>query len=171
MVLRHRSLYGTFSIRRVPMGPAVTHSWRLQFIIKFSARYFLHTTCTCGTLLHPTYTCGTCSYSSMMLVIHHKSLRSVLLHPTYGTRGLRVTCTYEIFLHLYPTYGTRRFACHLYHVCHRGLISQKMVWYLGVEHMIWTKNWSIFTIALDAWLCWHLFGVAIVSYWLCYRLT
>jgi len=78
MVLRHRSLYGTFSIRRVPMGPAVTHSWCLQFIIKFSARYFLHTTCTCGTLLHPTYTCGTCSYSSMMLVIHHKSLRFVL---------------------------------------------------------------------------------------------
>ena len=28
--------------------------------------------------LYPMCTCGTCSYSSMMLVIHHKSLRSIL---------------------------------------------------------------------------------------------
>ena len=34
MALRHRSPHGTFSIRCVPVGPAVTHPWRLQFIIK-----------------------------------------------------------------------------------------------------------------------------------------
>jgi hypothetical protein len=35
---------------------------------KFSAKSFLHPTCTCGT----------CSYSSVMLAIRYKSLRSVL---------------------------------------------------------------------------------------------
>jgi hypothetical protein len=48
--LHHRSPHGTFSIRHVPIGPSVTHPWRLQFVIKVSARSFLHTTCTCGTL-------------------------------------------------------------------------------------------------------------------------
>ena len=60
------------------MRPTVTHPWCLQFVIKVSSRSFLHATCTCGTLHHPMCTCGTCSYSSMMLAIHHKSFRSVL---------------------------------------------------------------------------------------------
>jgi hypothetical protein len=41
---------------------------------KVSARSFLHPMCTCGTLLHPMCTYETCSYSSVTLVIHHKSL-------------------------------------------------------------------------------------------------
>ena len=45
---------GPFSIWHVPMGPTVTHPWCLQFVIKVSARSFLHPTCTCGTLLHQT---------------------------------------------------------------------------------------------------------------------
>jgi hypothetical protein len=57
MVLCHRSPQGTFSIRHVLMGPAITHPRCLQFIIKVSTRSFLHATCTCGTLLDPT--CGT----------------------------------------------------------------------------------------------------------------
>jgi hypothetical protein len=39
------------------MGPTVTHTWRLQFVIKVSARSFLRLTCTYGTLQH--LTCGT----------------------------------------------------------------------------------------------------------------
>ena len=57
MALHHRSLHGTLSIQRVPVGPAVTHPWRLQFVIKVFAQSFLHATCTYGTLLH--LTCGT----------------------------------------------------------------------------------------------------------------
>jgi hypothetical protein len=76
--LHHRSPHRTFSIRRVPMGPTVTHLWRLQFVIKFSAQSFLPAMCTCGTLLHST--CGT----------------RWLTCPTCGTRWL--TC---------PTCGTR----------------------------------------------------------------
>jgi hypothetical protein len=60
------------------MGPTITYLWRLQFVIKVSARSYLHATCTYGTLLHPTCTCGTCSYSSVTFAIHHKSLRLVL---------------------------------------------------------------------------------------------
>jgi hypothetical protein len=50
----------------------------LAFRHKVSARSFLYQTCACGTLLHLTCTYGTCSYSSVMLAIHHKSLCSVL---------------------------------------------------------------------------------------------
>jgi hypothetical protein len=62
--------------------------------------------------------------------------------------------TWGIVLYLHLTCGTRQVACHLYHVCRWGLISQKKVWYLGVEPGFWTKGWNIFTIELDAWLCW-----------------
>ena len=48
---------GPFSIQHVPMRPTVTHPWRLQFVIKVSARSFLRPTCAYGTLQHPT--CGT----------------------------------------------------------------------------------------------------------------
>jgi hypothetical protein len=49
---------GSFSISIQPMGPNGFHvTWCLQLIIKVSARSFLHSTCTCGTLLH--LTCGT----------------------------------------------------------------------------------------------------------------
>jgi hypothetical protein len=60
------------------MGPAVTHPWCLQFIIKVSTQSYLYAMCTYGTLLHPTCTYGTYSYSSMMSAIRHKSLCSVL---------------------------------------------------------------------------------------------
>ena len=84
------------------MGPAVTHPWCLQFIIKVSARSYLHAMCTCGTVLHLHLTCGTrqthlhltCGTRRfachLTLAIHHKSLHSVLLHPTCGTQWL--TC-------------------------------------------------------------------------------
>jgi hypothetical protein len=89
------------------VGSAVTHLWRLQFVIKVSARSFLHATCTCGTLLHPTYTCGTYNYSFVTLAIRHKNLYSVLspsdvylrdpLASDLGPDGLHVTCTWGPF--------------------------------------------------------------------------
>jgi hypothetical protein len=81
-------LHGTFSILCVPVGPAVSHLWRLQFVIKVFARSFLHAMCTYGTLLHPTCTYGTCSYSSVTLIIRHKSLRSVLFPSNVYLRDL-----------------------------------------------------------------------------------
>jgi hypothetical protein len=53
-MLHHRSLHGTFSIRRVPVGPVVTHPWRLQFVIKVSTRSFLTTRAKgfCGKNFH-----------------------------------------------------------------------------------------------------------------------
>jgi hypothetical protein len=127
--LRHRSPHCTFSIRRVPMGPTVTHLWCLQFIIKFSARSFLHAMCTCGTLLHPTcgtqwHTCPTCGTRRFTCLTcgtwrHLSPSPSDLWDPTawvshvpigpfsifirhVGPDGLRVTCI--PFLH--PTCGT-----------------------------------------------------------------
>jgi hypothetical protein len=89
------------------VGSAVTHLWRLQFVIKVSARSFLHATCTCGTLLHPTYTCGTYNYSFVTLAIRHKNLYSVLspsdvylrdpLASDLGPDGLHITCTWGPF--------------------------------------------------------------------------
>jgi hypothetical protein len=78
MVLHHKSPHCPFSIRRVLVGPAVIHPWRLQFLIKSPAWSFLHVMCTCRTILHLTCTYGTCSYSSVTLVICHKSLRSIV---------------------------------------------------------------------------------------------
>ena len=146
-------------------------------------------------------TSGTCSYSSMMLTIHHKSLRSVvspsdvylrdpstsdLWDPTayvsrvpvgpfsisiwpVGPNGLRVTCTcgtiqpvgpngshvmctYGTFLYLHLTYATRRLACHLYLLCHRGLMNSKKPQCLGVKLRTRRKECMVFTIALDTWL-------------------
>jgi hypothetical protein len=119
-------------------------------------------------MAHLHLTCGTWWLAChLTLAIRHKVYTRSFYIPPVGPDGLRVTCTYGTFLHLHPTCGTQRFVCHLYHVYRRALISQKKVWYLGVGPGIWTKKWSVFTITLDAWLCWHLFGVAIVSYWLC----
>jgi hypothetical protein len=70
---------------------------------KVSAWSFLHPMCTCRTLLHPTCTSRTCSYSSVMLAIHHKSLRLVLCPSN-------VYC--GTLLHL--TRGTWRLMCHMY---------------------------------------------------------
>jgi hypothetical protein len=50
--------------------------WCFQFIIKVSARSFLHPTCTCGILLHPTY--GTRQLACHLCLW-------ILLHPTCGT--------------------------------------------------------------------------------------
>jgi hypothetical protein len=70
------------------VGPAVSHLRCLQFVIKVFTRSFLHVMCTCGTLLHPTCTCGTYSYSSMTLIICHKSLCSVLFPSNVYLRDL-----------------------------------------------------------------------------------
>jgi hypothetical protein len=103
----------------------------------------------------------------LTLVICHKSLRSVLLHPTYGT--WRLTCHVYLWdLSLSPSDLWDPMVCVSLVPCvPSGFNFLKKVWYLGVEHGFWTKDWSIFTIVLDAWLCLHLFGVTIVSYWLC----
>jgi hypothetical protein len=101
-VFCHRS-HGTFFIRCVPVGPAITHPWRLQFIIKVSARSYLHAMCTCGTLFLPTCTCRTCSYSSVTLAICHKSLRSVLSPSDVYLRDC-----------LASSFGTGWLTCHVY---------------------------------------------------------
>jgi hypothetical protein len=85
-VLRHRSPRGTFSIRHVPMGHAVTYAWRLQFVIKVSTRSF---------------------FSMRRVPVGPFSIR--LVEPD----NLRVTCTCRACLHLHPTYGTRWLVCHL----------------------------------------------------------
>jgi hypothetical protein len=179
-----RVLVGPFSIRRVPMGLAITHPWRLQFVIKVSAWSFLHPTYTYGTLQHLTYgirwltchvylwnrspspsdlwdptthlhsTCGTRRLAyHLTLSIRHKNLCSVLLHPTCGTR--RLTChvyLWDLSPSLFdlwdPTVCVSLVPC-----VPSGFNFSKKVWYLGVKHGIWTKDWSVFTIVLDTWLC------------------
>jgi hypothetical protein len=144
MVLHHKSLHGPFFIWHIHVGPAVTHSWCLQFVIKVSAWSFLHPMCTCGTLIH--LTCGTqcltwyvylwgispspsdlwdlMAYVSLVLVDPSPSDLwdlttpfSISIQPM-GPDCLRVTCTYRTFLHLHLTYGTRRLACHLWTLLH-----------------------------------------------------
>jgi hypothetical protein len=118
------------------MGPAVTHPWRLQFVIKVSARSYLHTTCTLGTLLHPTCTYGIYSYSYVTLVIHHKSLHSILsLFDVYlwdpsasdlwdstaymscvpvGPFSISIRPVRPDGLRVTGTYGTQQLTCHMY---------------------------------------------------------
>ena len=69
-----------------------------------------------------------------------------------GPDGSRATCTYGIFLYLHPTCGTQWLACHLYLLCHQGLINSKKPQCLGVEPETWRKECTVVTIALDAWL-------------------
>jgi hypothetical protein len=113
---------------------------------------------TCGTILYLHPTCGT-----RWLVCHVYSWD----HLTRGTRWL--------LCHLYlwdlspspSDCGTRRLVCHLYLLCHWGLINPKKPQCLGVEPGTRRKECTVFTIALDDWLYWHVFGVIIVLYSLC----
>jgi hypothetical protein len=112
------------SIRCVPVGPAVTHPRCLQFVIKVSARSFLHETCTYGTLLHPMW--DPMSYLSCVPVgpfsISIQPMGPDSLHVTcacgpfsirlVGFDGLHVTCTYRTLLH--PTCWIWRLTCHVY---------------------------------------------------------
>jgi hypothetical protein len=146
---------GPFSIQHVSMGPVVTHPWSLQFVISLHSvlspsDVYLQDPSTSNLWdpmayvsrvpktvlhLHPTYgTWWTISIRPVgpdglrvtwcLQFVIKIFARSFCIRPV-GPDSLRVTCTCGTFLHLHPTCGTRQFACHLYHVCRHGLISQK----------------------------------------------
>ena len=150
MALHHRSPHGTFSIRRVPMGPAVTHPWRLQFIIKVSARSFLMRRVPMAPFsiqrvpVGPTVTHPWCLQFIIKVStwsFHHSTCTcGTLLHPTYGTWCL--TCHfYRWDLSPSPSDLWDPTACVSLVPCvPSGFNFSKKVWYLGVEPGIWTKN-------------------------------
>jgi len=151
-------------------------------------------------------TYGTCSYSSVTLVIRHKSLCSVLsLSDVYlwdlsasdlwdptayvscvpmgpfsistwhvGPNGLSVMCTYGTYHRLHLTCGTRRLACHLYLLCHRGLINSRKTSMPGSRTqdsnngMHGLYHCARFLVVLTClWSCYSI----IFSVWMPYRLT
>jgi hypothetical protein len=114
---------GPFSIRRVPVGPILTHLIRLQFIIKVFAPSFLPPTCTYRTLLHPIS--GTRQLTCHVYLWNRSPSPSDLWDPTVCVScvpmepsnlwdpAAYVSCVHGTFLHLHPTCGTQWLPCHL----------------------------------------------------------
>jgi hypothetical protein len=113
IALHHRSPHVTFSIRRVPMGPVVTHLWRLQCVIKVSA--LILSPCD----VYPWDPSPSDLWDPNPVGPFSISIRPMGpdgLHVTYvcGPFSIWLVGLDSTFLHLHLTYGTQRFACHVY---------------------------------------------------------
>ena len=98
---------------------------------------------------------------------------SISIRPV-GPNGLSVMCTYGTYHRLHLTCGTRWLACHLYLLCHRGLINSRKTSMPGSRTqdsnngMHGLYHCARFLVVLTClWSCYSI----IFSMWMPYRLT